>query len=176
MKLRADWDDGFCILEITPTVDGLGYKLSAAETETPDLDSLAGSGVASILEVMPGVYSVIAGHRSTLVRLSPSPEGGLDVVFGGNRLLVNLGDLRDRSPRGRKDFAGPQEIRAHMPGKVIKILVAKGDRVTAGQGVLTIEAMKMQNEMKAPKEGLVTRLHAEEGATVAAGETLMVIE
>ncbi len=176
MKLRADWDDDSCILEITPTADGLGYKLSSAETENPNLDSLAGSGVASILEVMPGVYSVIAGHRSALVRLSPSPEGGLDVVFGGQRVLVNLGDLRDRSPRGKKDFAGPQEIRAHMPGKVIKILVAKGDRVTAGQGVLTIEAMKMQNEMKAPKEGLVTRLHAEEGATVAAGETLMVIE
>jgi biotin carboxyl carrier protein len=176
MKLRADWNDDSCILEITPVADGLSYQLSSAETGSSGLDSLAGSGAANILEVMPGVYSVIAGHRSTLVRLSPAPDGGLDVVFGSQRLLINLGDLRDRSPRGKKHFAGPQEIRAHMPGKVVKILVSKGDRVAAGQGVLTIEAMKMQNEMKAPKEGLVTRLHAEEGATVAAGETLMVIE
>jgi acetyl/propionyl-CoA carboxylase alpha subunit len=176
MKLRADWNGDSCILEIKPNGDGLGYQLSSVETETSELVSLAGSGTANVLEVMPGVYSVIAGHRSTMVRLSPLPGGGVDVVFGGQRLLVNLGDLRDRSPRGKKDFAGPQEIRAHMPGKVVKILVAKGDHVTAGQGVLMIEAMKMQNELKAPKEGLVTRLNAEEGATVAAGETLMVVE
>lgn len=176
MKLRADWNGDCCILEIAPAADGLTYTLSSVETETADLDSLAGSGTANVLEVMPGVYSVIDGHRSTLVRLSPSPEGGVDVVFNGHRLLVNLGDLRDRSPRGKDNLAGPQEIRAHMPGKVIKILVGKGDRVSAGQGVLIVEAMKMQNEMKSPKEGLVTRVHAEEGVTVAAGETLMVIE
>ena len=176
MKFRADWNGDSCILEILSTGDGVGYRLSSVETGTPDLISLAGSGLASILEVMPGAYSVIAGHRCTMVRISSSPKGGLDVAFAGNRIQLNLGDLRDRSPRGNKDFAGPQEIRAHMPGKVIKVLVAKGDRVAAGQGVLTIEAMKMQNEMKALKGGLVTRVNAQEGATVAAGETLMVIE
>ncbi len=63
-----------------------------------------------------------------------------------------------------------------MPGKVIKMLVKHGAAVTVGQGVIIVEAMKMQNEMKSPKDGIVLKIHAAEGSTVAAGETLLVIE
>jgi biotin carboxyl carrier protein len=63
-----------------------------------------------------------------------------------------------------------------MPGKVIKLLVEQGARVESGQGVIIVEAMKMQNEMKAMKTGVVQKIHTDEGATVAAGEVLMIIE
>ena len=71
---------------------------------------------------------------------------------------------------------GPLELRAQMPGKVIKILVAQGAAVQSGQGLIVVEAMKMQNEMKSPKDGVVSKIHAAEGATVAAGEILIVVE
>ena len=71
---------------------------------------------------------------------------------------------------------GPQEIRAFRPGKVIKVLVAAGDEVRAGASLIVVEAMKMQSEMKAPKDGRITKIHAVEGATVGAGEPLIGIE
>jgi biotin carboxyl carrier protein len=63
-----------------------------------------------------------------------------------------------------------------MPGKVVRVLVAPGDSVEAGQGVAVVEAMKMQNEMKASRAGKVLSVPAKEGATVAAGEVLATIE
>ena len=63
-----------------------------------------------------------------------------------------------------------------MPGKVVKLLVSKGDEVKAGAGLVVVEAMKMQNEMKASKDGRVTRIHVSEGSTVAPGETLLIVE
>ena len=68
------------------------------------------------------------------------------------------------------------EVRSQMPGKIIKVLATPGDAVTMGQGLLVIEAMKMQNEMKSPKDGVVGKIQASEGATVIAGEILVVIE
>ncbi|HSB13592.1 MAG TPA: acetyl-CoA carboxylase biotin carboxyl carrier protein subunit, partial [Bryobacteraceae bacterium] len=65
---------------------------------------------------------------------------------------------------------------APMPGKVVRVLAAEGDLVEAGQGLLVVEAMKMQNEVKAPKAGRVAALAAREGGTVAAGDVLAVIE
>ena len=63
-----------------------------------------------------------------------------------------------------------------MPGKVVRVLVAAGDAVEAGQGLLVVEAMKMQNEMKSPRDGIIAKILVAEGATVAAGETLVVIQ
>jgi biotin carboxyl carrier protein len=63
-----------------------------------------------------------------------------------------------------------------MPGKVVRLLVAPGDAVTAGQGLIVVEAMKMQNEIKAPRAGRVLEVRAAEGATVAAGEALLILE
>ena len=65
---------------------------------------------------------------------------------------------------------------APMPGKVVRILVAEGDEVEKGKGVLVVEAMKMQNEIKSPKKGVVKKLSAAEGSAVNAGDVLAVIE
>jgi len=72
--------------------------------------------------------------------------------------------------------AGRAQVVAPMPGKVVRVLVERGQQVEAGQGVVVVEAMKMQNEMKSPKTGTVAELRAEPGATVNAGDVLAVIE
>ena len=63
-----------------------------------------------------------------------------------------------------------------MPGKVVRVLVAQGTEVEAGQGLVVVEAMKMQNEVKSPKRGVVQKMVATEGATVNAGEVLAIVE
>ena len=63
-----------------------------------------------------------------------------------------------------------------MPGKVVRVLVAEGDAVQKGDGVIVVEAMKMQNEMKSPKDGVVSKIKIAEGDTVSAGDILVVIE
>jgi biotin carboxyl carrier protein len=70
---------------------------------------------------------------------------------------------------------GRQQIVAPMPGKIVRVLVKAGDRVEAGQGLLVVEAMKMQNEIRSPKSGTVERVLAEESQAVNAGEVLCVV-
>jgi biotin carboxyl carrier protein len=71
---------------------------------------------------------------------------------------------------------GPQRITAPMPGKIVKVLVKPGDHVTARQGVVVIEAMKMENELRASRDGQVKDIHVAEGDLVDAGRLLAVIE
>jgi biotin carboxyl carrier protein len=72
--------------------------------------------------------------------------------------------------------AGEQKLTASMPGKVVRIIANLGDQITAGQGVLVIEAMKMQNEVRSPKDGQLKKLLVRQGANVVAGEVLAIIE
>jgi biotin carboxyl carrier protein len=85
-----------------------------------------------------------------------------------------------RSLRSRKASAdldhGPIKLVAPMPGKVVRVLAAEKAEVDAGQGVLVIEAMKMQNELKSPKKGIIQKIMASEGAAVNAGDVLAVVE
>jgi biotin carboxyl carrier protein len=135
-----------------------------------------GLGPASIMEISPGVYSVLLGTGSFTVYLSKDGQR-VETVVGDTRHWVTVSDARDRRRGAKTNTAsGPMEIRSQMPGKIIKILVQPGSAVTTGQGLLVVEAMKMQNEMKSPKDGIVAKVQVGEGATVGAGETLVVIE
>ncbi len=131
---------------------------------------------AQIVAVQPGVYSVLQDGRSYEARVEPS-DGGVAVFIRGDRFEVQIRDPRRRPrPAGKADLEGRCNVVAAMPGKIVRVLVAVGDSVEAGQGLLVVEAMKMQNEMKAPKAGQVAALAAREGATVTAGEVLAVID
>ncbi|HTS24381.1 MAG TPA: biotin/lipoyl-containing protein [Bryobacteraceae bacterium] len=125
----------------------------------------------------PGVYSVLLDGFSYDAHVEESPEGGLVVVIDGFRFEVEVTDPRrwTRKSAGRGD-AGVQRITAPMPGKVVRVLVSTGDAVKAGQGLVVVEAMKMQNELKATRAGKVASVPAKEGATVTAGEVLATIE
>jgi len=71
---------------------------------------------------------------------------------------------------------GVQEIKTSMPGKIVKILVAEGEEVQQGQGLVVVEAMKMENEIKSPKAGVVKKVGVKEGEAVEAGALLIVVE
>jgi len=124
----------------------------------------------------PGVYSVLLDGHVYDARVEET-AAALVVVIDGYRFEMEVRDPRRWS---RKDAArgsgGVQTLAAPMPGKVVRILVAPGDAVEAGQGLLVVEAMKMQNEMKAQRAGRVLNVSVKEGATVTAGEVLLTIE
>jgi biotin carboxyl carrier protein len=131
---------------------------------------------AQIAAVEPGIYSVLIDGRSYEARVEES-EGGVIVIIDGHRFAAGIRDPRRWSRQaGRQGGEGRLNVTAAMPGKIVRLLVAEGDTVAAAQGLLVVEAMKMQNEMKAPKAGRVVSLTAREGTTVAAGDVLAAIE
>ncbi len=132
---------------------------------------------ASVEQVMPGVFSILLGTRSFTVHVAAQGDTVETVASDGLPRSVSVADSRDRRASTDPSSAkGPAIIRAQMPGKIIKVLVEVGARVEAGKGLLVAEAMKMQNEVKAPKSGVVAKIVTAAGATVSAGETLMVLE
>jgi biotin carboxyl carrier protein len=126
---------------------------------------------ASVETPQPGVYSVLLDGRSYQARV----EEGV-VTVNGFRFEMEVRDPRRWSRQSRGGaHAGAQNIKASMPGKVVRVLVAVGDAVEAGQGIVVVEAMKMQNEMKAARAGKVVEIAAKAGATVTAGEVLATV-
>jgi biotin carboxyl carrier protein len=131
-------------------------------------------------EIAPGVYSILIDGRSYEAQVSKragDSEGDSSpylVTVGLRHYLVEIRDPR----RWRRDGAGireqgPQEIVAPMPGKIVKLLVSENQEVVRGQGLLVIEAMKMQNEIRAPRAGRVERIYAQEETGVEAGFRLL---
>ncbi len=105
-----------------------------------------------------------------------------EVLVDGFRFEVEVepqrrAALRERATRGRAagDAGGPLEVRAVIPGKVVAVSVVVGDRVSAGQQLLVVEAMKMQNELRAPRDGTIERLEVAEGVKIEIGDLLAVV-
>ena len=140
------------------------YSREGVESITADFE---------VQPLEPGSYWVRLGDASYRVTLGPAG----DVSVNGRGLRMEVFDPRNLRATGRGSSSqGRQEIAAPMPGKVVRIIVAAGDTVEEGQGVVVVEAMKMQNEMKSPKAGKVVEVRTRQDATVAAGEILLVIE
>jgi biotin carboxyl carrier protein len=130
---------------------------------------------ADAIRISSHVYSVLIGGRSIEVTLEEKGTG----LFGranGREFQIEIVDPRSwRRARGAGvELEGRQQLVAPMPGKIVRLLATVGQQVTAGQGLLVIEAMKMQNEVRSPKSGTVEKL-AGEGQTVNAGEILAVV-
>lgn len=118
-----------------------------------------------------------------LERSGPAGSRRLEVVVDGWRFEVEVeseqrASLRERARRdlGDAGLSGPAEVRAIIPGVVLSVAVAAGDQVTAGQQLLVIEAMKMQNELRAPRAGTVGRVAVAERSTIEVGDVLVVLE
>ncbi|MBI4442334.1 MAG: biotin/lipoyl-binding protein [Acidobacteria bacterium] len=141
---------------------------------------------AEAVEVQPGVYSLLLGGKSFQARVAPESMdsvpgapayGHCAVQIDGTSYLVAVRDPRRRSGnRTAVALEGKQNVAAPMPGKVVRILVAENQPVEAGQGLIVVEAMKMQNEIKCPRSGVVGKVQVREGQAVNAGETLLVVE
>ena len=128
------------------------------------------------IEVAPNTYSILVNGRAFEAVVMPAAEG-VQVRCGGQEFHAIVSDPRAwrRGPSTLFGSEGKQQIRAPMPGKVIRILVSAGEKVEADQGLVVVEAMKMQNEIRAPKAGTIERIFIREGDAVAAGEPLVTI-
>ena len=127
--------------------------------------------------ISPETLSLMIDGKSFVVRRDVS--GGVQRIFvNGVGHEVSVEDLR--SFRNRKEASsrahGPQTITASMPGKIVWLLARVGEAIHQGQGIVVIEAMKMQNEIGSPRDGVILKLPAREGRNVSAGEVLAVIE
>jgi biotin carboxyl carrier protein len=168
MDLRAEIDDQTKAVEVRrdgdrvyARIDDRDYELEVAEPE-PGVFLLKHDG--RIFEA----YVTQSGNRSDPYK----------VRIGTQDFEIRLTDpkrLRGGGS-GDHDSHGAAEIRAAMPGKIVRILTEVGAAVEKGTGVIVVEAMKMQNELKSPKPGTVKEIRGAEGSTVNAGDVLVVIE
>jgi len=167
MKLEVVIDGRTRTLELDDTAPAGGPCQFA-------LDSQAAT--ADVREVEPGVYCILLDGHSYEVRIEASTEACYAAV-NGRRYSVEVRDPRRLShSRGVIAVAGRQRVTSPMPGKVVRVLVDEGDEVAAGQGLIVVEAMKMQNEIRSPKAGRVVAVLVKEGAAVAGGEALVEVE
>ena len=155
----------------------------ALELPAPDVAGAKDAAV-DILEIGPGSFSILFQGASFDTQIIPEAEG-LAVFCRGREFHATVRDPRawsgsrkgtwKRTDGGLQQTHGRQEVVAPMPGKIVRVLVTAGQNVEVGQGLVVVEAMKMQNEMRATKSGQAARLLVREGQTVSAGEPLLVI-
>lgn len=125
------------------------------------------------------LYSLIVNDRSYSVQIS-SAAGEDEIRLGPYTFSAAVEDARSRALRKLKTHAGQKStdtiIKAPMPGLITRILVAKGEAVKAGQSLIVIEAMKMENELKSPADGVIFSVTAEAQTPVEKGATLLMIK
>ncbi len=132
----------------------------------------AGEGIQSVL-----IEAVFNGGRSYQVAVLAESNGSREIVVNGRTLVVRVEDPRKLRGRGAAEKGGGRlTIQSPMPGRVIRLLVEAGQQVEAEQGLIVVEAMKMQNEMKAPRAGKLLEIRTAAGAAVAGGDALLVME
>lgn len=148
-------------LNLTAEVDGRVYHLEASEPE-------------------PNVY--LLKHENRIYQIFVSPNQNSSEPFAVRAGNQNY-DIKIYDPKrlrgsgaGGGQTEGASEIKTAMPGKVVRVLAEVGAEIKQGDGVIIVEAMKMQNEMKSPKDGVIKEIRFAEGATVNAGDVLAVIE
>ena len=165
--------DGFAV-----TVDGHSRQVDAARIDAHTLSLLMDSLSPAHNSVDDRLSAVTARHACEVTIVADPSGGRLTVYVGSMPIEVSLNGLRRRARQddGRGAGAGPQRLVAPMPGKVVRVLVKPGDVVAPRQAVVVVEAMKMENELRASREGTVTEVHAHEGISVDAGALLLVIQ
>jgi biotin carboxyl carrier protein len=139
---------------------------------------VAVGGVEHVVDstvLAPGLRSLIVDGRQVEVALRPDSEG-YAVSTPTAHTAVEVADPLThlaRTGAAERRSRGGGRVLAYMPGRVVSVLVAEGDSVAAGQGLLVLEAMKMQNEIQAEKAGIVAKLHVVEGQAVEGGDALL---
>ncbi len=136
-----------------------------------------GSGASIVMRVDGRVLEALVVHEGSRSGAAGSGERRYAVTIGGRVYPVLLQDpLRGPASSATRDAGGPAQVRSIMPGRVASLLVREGQEVRAGQGIVVVEAMKMENEVQTPKDGRVTSLNVRPGETVEAGVVLFTVE
>lgn len=159
------------------TIDGKNYRLELSRDG--DLWSCCLDGREIVVDAVltrPDVLSLRIGNHSCEVKRE-MVAGSPNLWVGNDCFIAEVRDPRSLKGRSRAvDNDGPKKIAASMPGKVVRILVSEGQGVDQGAGILVVEAMKMQNEIKSPKKGKIQKLLVREGEAVNAGDVLAIVE
>jgi len=155
--------DGFAV-----TLDGRTFQIDAARIDAHTL---------SLLVDRVWLEETVRSVQDVTVAPDGAAVGALTVRVGTTPIAVTVDGRRQRTRGPAADAgSGPQRIAAPMPGKVVRVLVGAGDAVRARQPLVVVEAMKMENELRAERDGTVAELHAREGLLVDAGALLLVIQ
>ena len=158
-------------------IDGKSCRLDLDQAEGRWTCRLDGRDiVVDAVLARPNGLSLRLGNKAYDVKCE---RVGADVHIwvGSRRFSAEVRDPRSLRSRVRAvDDHGPKKLTAPMPGKVVRILLTQGAEVEAGTGVLVVEAMKMQNEVKSPKKGTIQKILVSEGAAVNAGDVLAIVE
>jgi biotin carboxyl carrier protein len=180
-------------MRLSVTVRGKVYRIelqrpAEAESNIPERENISnphrwtcrldGRQIAmDVAKVGPNTLSILQDGRSAVVRQERIGRN-LVLFVGGVSYEVSVQDARSLATRkgATQDDTSTQKLAAAMPGKVMRVLAREGDEVVAGQGIVVIEAMKMQNEVRAPKSGILKRLLVQAGTNVNAGDVLAVVE
>lgn len=168
MKLQAELNDENHEVEIKrdgdkvfARVDEREYKLEASEVE-------------------PNVFLLKNENKIYEIFVSPQSSSGEPYKVKVKNFEFEINLIDSKRLRGSKSADGSAdgvvEIKTAMPGKLVRILAEQGTEIQKGEPVLVVEAMKMQNEMKSPKDGIIKEIRFAEGATVNAGDVLAIIE
>ncbi|MCY3757579.1 MAG: acetyl-CoA carboxylase biotin carboxyl carrier protein subunit [Acidobacteria bacterium] len=159
-------------------LEGRRQKLRLERSEGRARVELGGKSLeVDVSQLSEGAFSLILEGRSHDVSVSPN-AGGFQVVVDGESFQVGLVDPRRDGPSssGGTAGSGPMAVSAPMPGKVVRILAAEGEEVRQGQGLVVVEAMKMQNELGSPRSGRIRSVRVAEGQAVNAGDPLVLVE
>lgn len=173
------------------SVGGKSYKVEIESSSSTGSQSVGASNAEA-------VYRLRVDGREIPVSCVPLSRTALSLIVNGEsfdvscqradeRLQLSIRgaiyectvsdprSLRSQKRAGLAD-SGEQKLTASMPGKVVRLISAVGDQIKSGQGILVIEAMKMQNEVRSPKDGQLKKMLVAQGANVVAGEVLAIIE
>lgn len=160
------------------SIDGKNYKLDLNKADGRWKCVLDGEDVeVDAVIARRDVISIIIGGTAYEVKRERTAND-MHLWVKSARFAVDVRDPRSLRSRRAKSgsMEGPQKLVAPMPGKIVRVISPAGTEVEAGHGVLVIEAMKMQNELKSPKKGVVRQIMIAEGSSVSAGEVLAIVE
>jgi len=162
-------------MRLQVSINGKSHELELTQAQNAWNCRLDGRTIEiDVRAVSAGVLSIIREGKSYLVR-----QGANGAIIVGEWVYeVLIADPRSWRSRQMSSggTSGPQRLTASMPGKVVRILTTPGAHVKVGQGIAVIEAMKMQNELRSPRDGRINAILVKEGGAVNAGEVIAVVE
>jgi biotin carboxyl carrier protein len=158
------------------TINGQNYRLELDRAEGRWSCRLDGREIeVDAVLVRADVLSLRIGNKAYEVKCE-RVAGELHLWVGSARFAAEVRDPRSLRARLRTaDDHGPRKLTAPMPGRVVRVLAREGEEVQAGDGILVVEAMKMQNEIKSPKKGTIRKVLVRQGAAVNAGDVLAIV-
>ena len=159
------------------TIDGKNHRLELDRNDGRWSCRLDGQTVkVDAVIVRPDVLSLRIGDRAFEIKCERTASD-LNIWVGSTRFAADVRDPRSLRGRARAaDDQGPRKLTAPMPGKIVRVLVEEGAEVDSGNGVVVVEAMKMQNEIKSPKKGKIQKILVTQGTAVNAGDVLAIVE